>query len=80
MRPLPRLPAISWRGQVILVGKIGVVDRYLDAAVDARLDLAAADPLATLLRIDEILPDAFDRTGQQPLYAYGVARDAFAEG
>src|SRR6187551_1898586 len=37
--PLAVIAGISGRRQVVLVGKTGVVDRYLDAAADDRLDL-----------------------------------------
>ena len=74
------IAGIFRRRQIVLVGKAGVVDRYLDATADDGLDLAAADPQAALVGVDEIVPDAADRAGQQPLDAHGVARDEFAVG
>src|SRR5262245_26585370 len=78
-RSLAVIAGVFCRYGIVLVGEAGVVDRYLDAPADEGFVRAAAEPEAALVCVDEIAPDAVDRTGQKPLDPHRVGRDEFAE-
>src|SRR3712207_1370889 len=58
----------------LLVGgrELAVVEYEGEASAGAKLHLSGGEPFAAQVRAGEVIPDALDRRGQQPLEADGA--------